>query len=211
MEFKDLEIFQLVAEKGTITQAAKELNYVQSNITSRIRKLEAEMNTPLFNRHRRGMSLTPEGKRLLSYTSKLLALKEEMEQAVQTNQEPSGKLEIGTIESVIHLPKILSSYVKQYKKVDLSLYTGVTESLVKDVLDHQLDGAFVTERDFPDEIVSHKVFEEELVLVSDSCLTNLEELHDKTILCFSEGWSKTSGYFSYTLCTFCNNDKLNNY
>lgn len=187
MEFKDLEIFQLVAEKGTITQAAKELNYVQSNITSRIRKLEAEMNTPLFNRHRRGMSLTPEGKRLLSYTSKLLALKEEMEQAVQTNQEPSGKLEIGTIESVIHLPKILSSYVKQYKKVDLSLYTGVTESLVKDVLDHQLDGAFVTERDFPDEIVSHKVFEEELVLVSDSCLTNLEELQDKTILCFSEG------------------------
>ncbi len=62
MEFKDLEIFQLVAEKGTITEAAKDLKYVQSNITSRIRKLEAEMNTPLFNRHRRGMSLTPEGK-----------------------------------------------------------------------------------------------------------------------------------------------------
>ena len=42
MEFKDLEIFQVVAETGTITEAAKELNYVQSNITSRIKKLEKE-------------------------------------------------------------------------------------------------------------------------------------------------------------------------
>lgn len=42
MELKDLEIFQLVAEKGTITEVAKELNYVQSNITSRIQKLENE-------------------------------------------------------------------------------------------------------------------------------------------------------------------------
>ena len=187
MEFKDLEIFQLVAEKGTITGAARELNYVQSNITSRIRKLEAEMKTPLFNRHRRGMSLTPEGKRLLTYTSKLLSLKEDMEQSVQTDQEPSGKLEIGTIESVIHLPKILSSYVKQYKKVDLSLFTGVTVSLVSDVLNHKLDGAFVTERNFPSDIISHNVFEEELVIVSDTNLSSLEALQDKTVLCFSEG------------------------
>ena len=187
MEFKDLEIFQLIAEKGSITGAARELNYVQSNITSRIRKLEDEMKTPLFNRHRRGMSLTPEGKRLLTYTSKLLSLKEDMEQSVQTDQEPSGKLEIGTIESVIHLPKILSSYVKQYKKVDLSLFTGVTESLVSDVLNHKLDGAFVTERNFPSDIISHNVFEEELVIVSDTNLSSLEALQDKTVLCFSEG------------------------
>ena len=53
VEFKDLEIFQMVAEKGTITEAAKEFSYVQSNITSRIQKLETELNTPLFNRHRR--------------------------------------------------------------------------------------------------------------------------------------------------------------
>jgi len=46
VEFKDLEIFQMVAEKGTITGAAKEFNYVKSNITSRIQKLETEL--PLY-------------------------------------------------------------------------------------------------------------------------------------------------------------------
>ncbi|MEH7387383.1 LysR family transcriptional regulator [Bacillus sp. JJ1521] len=187
MEFKDLEIFQLVAEKGTITEAAKDLKYVQSNITSRIRKLEVEMNTPLFNRHRRGMSLTPEGKKLLTYSQKILSLKEEMKQAVQTNQEPSGKLEIGTVETVIHLPKILSSYVKKYKDVDLSIFTGVTNTLVEDVLHHRLDGAFITETDPHPDLVSYEVFQEELILISDNRISTLEELTEEPILCFSKG------------------------
>lgn len=187
MEFKDLEIFQLVAEKGTITGAAKELNYVQSNITSRIHKLESELNTPLFNRHRRGMSLTPEGKKLLTYCDQILKLKTEMKQAVQPNQEPSGKLDIGTVETVIHLPRILSSYVKKYKDVDLSIYTGVTETLEEEVLHHKLDGAFITETDFHPDLISHNVFQEELVLISDSRITKLEDIVEEPVLCFSKG------------------------
>lgn len=187
MEFKDLEIFQMVAEKGTITEAAKAFNYVQSNITSRIQKLENELNTPLFNRHRRGMSLTPEGKKLLTYSKKILLLTDEMHKAVQSNIEPSGKLEIGTIETVIHLPKILSSFVKKYKNVDLSLFTGVTEELEADVLNHQLDGAFVTETHIHPELVSHEVFQEELVLISDKRFAGLDELIEEPFLCFSKG------------------------
>jgi len=187
MEFKDLEIFQAVAEHGTITRAAKELNYVQSNLTARIHKLETELKTPLFNRHRRGMSLTPEGKKLLTYSQQILSLTAEMKQAVQNQTQPSGKLEIGTVETVIHLPKILSSYIKNYQDVDLSVFTGVTETLQREVLHHQLDGAFVTESDFHPDLVSHQVFQEELVLISDSAANSLEELKEKPFLCFSKG------------------------
>ncbi|MGM0900722.1 MAG: LysR family transcriptional regulator [Bacillota bacterium] len=187
MEFKDLEIFQAVAEQGTITGAAKELNYVQSNLTARIHKLESELNTPLFNRHRRGMSLTPEGKKLLTYSQKILSLTDEMKQAVRNQTEPSGKLEIGTVETVIHLPTILSSYIKNYQNVDLSVYTGVTETLQREVLHHKLDGAFVTESDFHPDLVSHQVFQEELVLISDIEAITLEELKEKPFLCFSKG------------------------
>jgi LysR family transcriptional regulator, cell division regulator len=187
VEFKDLEIFQMVADKGTVSEAAKELNYVQSNITARIHKLEAEMNTPLFNRHRRGMSLTPEGKKLLTYSNQILLLKEEMKQAVQTNKEPSGKLEIGTVETVIHLPKILDSFLNRYENVDLSIYTGVTEKLEEDVLNHKLDGAFITASDFHNNLVSHDVFQEELVLISNTRISSTEELIDQPVLCFSKG------------------------
>lgn len=187
MEIKDLEIFQMVAEKGTISEAAKKLGYVQSNVTMRIQKLEDEMNTPLFNRHRRGMSLTPEGKKLLTYSKKILRLSDEMKKAVQSKEEPSGKLDIGTVETVIQLPQILSSFIKRYKNVDLSLFTGVTETLEEEVLHHKLDGAFVTESDFHPDLVSHEVFREELVLISDTRTVALEELKEKPFLCFSEG------------------------
>ena len=187
MEFKDLEIFQKVAEKGTITEAAKELNYVQSNVTSRIQKLESELNTPLFNRHRRGMTLTPEGKKLLTYSRKILRLTEEMKLAVQSKDEPSGKLELGTVETVIRLPKILSAYVKKYKHVDLTIITGVTEELKQKVLNHELDGAFVSESYYHPDLEYYEVFEEELVLISDPRKTSIEELIGEPFLCFRKG------------------------
>lgn len=187
MEFKDLEIFQKVAEVGTITGAARELKYVQSNITARIQKLENEMNTVLFNRHNRGMTLTPEGKKLLVYSEKILSLTNEMKKVIQSKDEPAGKLEIGTVETVIQLPHILSIYNKKYEEVDLSLVSGVTNQLQEKVLNHKLDGAFVTETELHPDIVAHEVFNEELVLISDTTTTTLEELKTKPFLCFSKG------------------------
>lgn len=187
MEFKDLEIFQMVAQKGTVTAAAKELRYVQSNITSRIKKLEVELNTPLFNRHNRGMILTPEGKMLLIYSEKILALTNEMKKVVQNKDEPSGKLEIGSVETVIKLPSILSSYNKKYKNVDLSLFTGVTEQLREEVLSHRLDGAFVTATEQHPDLIAHDVFREELVLISESSKTSIEQLESEPFLCFNKG------------------------
>lgn len=187
MEFKDLEIFQMVARKGTITEAAKALNYVQSNVTSRIRKLEAELHTPLFNRHNRGISLTPEGKKLIIYSDKILSLTNEMKKVLQSKSEPSGKLEIGSVETVIKLPNILSAYNNKYDLVELSLLSGVTEQLQNDVLNHRLDGAFVSDTGTHPDLTAHKVFQEELVLISAPDATSLDQLKDLPFLCFSKG------------------------
>lgn len=187
MNLKDLEIFQKVVETGTVTEAAKELNYVQSNITSRINVLEKEFNTILFHRHHRGMSLTPEGKKLLTYSKKILSLAEEMKEIIQYSGEPAGKLEIGAVETVIQLPKILSIFVEKYNHVDLSLITGVTEKLEEDVLNYRLDGAFVCEADFHSDLICHDVIEEELVLISNKNVSSIEELIKEPILCLNEG------------------------
>src|SRR5699024_12298197 len=93
------------------------------------------------------MTLTPEGKKLLVYAEKILSLTNEMKKVVQSKTEPAGKLEIGSVETAIKLPGMLSSYNKKYKNVDLSLVTGGTEQLQKDVLNDELDGALATEAD----------------------------------------------------------------
>lgn len=48
MESGDLRVFQMVAREGSITKAALQLGYVQSNVTARIQQLEAELGTTLF-------------------------------------------------------------------------------------------------------------------------------------------------------------------
>ncbi len=53
MELRDLQIFKCVATLGSVSSAAKELNYVQSNVTARIKHLENELNTQLFYRHKK--------------------------------------------------------------------------------------------------------------------------------------------------------------
>jgi len=187
MHIKDLIVFQTVAHEGTITRAAKKLNYVQSNITSRIQKLEQSLNTSLFHRHRRGMTLTPEGKKLLTYSEKILSLTNEMKKVLQSSKEPSGKLEIGSVETVIQLPHILNLYNSQYKHVELSLYTGVTKKIRQDVLNHKLDGAFVVETEPHPDLTSHHVVDEELVLISNKENITLKDLEKTPFLCFSKG------------------------
>lgn len=69
---------------------------------------------------------------------------EELKQVFLDSETPTGILNIGTVETVSDLPKILASYHKQYPNVDLSIKAGLTEDLIKDVIEHRLDGAFVT-------------------------------------------------------------------
>ena len=58
MDASDLKIFEAVARLGGIGRAAQELHTVQSNVTTRIRLLEQELGTPLFERHARGVTPT---------------------------------------------------------------------------------------------------------------------------------------------------------
>ena len=58
MDAADLRVFEAVARHGGMSRAAAELHTVQSNVTARIRQLEEELGTALFQRHSRGVTLT---------------------------------------------------------------------------------------------------------------------------------------------------------
>ena len=172
MDFSDIRIFMAVAEYESVSKAAEELGYVQSNVTARIRSLEQEIGHPLFHRHRRGMTLNAEGRKLRAYGEQMTKLMNEMKKAFEDENDPAGSLLIGSVETVVGLPDILSLYYRQNTKVDLSLVSGVTETLIEDVLAWKLDGAFVSGPIDAQQMDQVPVFEEELVLV---CSTNREE------------------------------------
>lgn len=188
MEIKDLRIFQSVAKHGSVSKAAKELNYVQSHVTARVRLLEATLRTQFFYRTSRGMILNSDGKKLLSYAQRILSTVDEMVKAVQDSDHPAGSLSLGTVETVIKLPIVLSDFHKKYPKVDLSLVTGVTEQLINEVLNYRLEGAFVTAFDHHPLLIQHKVFHEELVIISNKKFV-YENLKNEALLVFHSGCS----------------------
>lgn len=187
MELRDLQIFQSVANQGSVSNAAKELKYVQSNVTARIKLLENELKTPLFYRHRKGMTLNPEGRKMLSYVNKILQEVQELKQVFLDSDMPAGALKIGTVETVSTLPIILSSYYKTYPNVDLSLQAGLTEELIKAVTDHQLDGAFISGPIKHPLLEQYDVCTEKLVLVTQHKTFHIEEIITTPLLVSNQG------------------------
>ncbi|WP_340014168.1 LysR family transcriptional regulator [Paenibacillus sp. FSL K6-1318] len=190
MESGDLRIFQCVAQEGNLTKAASKLGYVQSNVTARIRHLEAEVGTTLFIRHNRGMTLSPAGEMLLTYADKIIGLLNDASKALRATSTPSGPLRIGSTQTAaaVRLPELFAKYYKQYPEVSLSLATGNSQMLIDQVIGYELEGAFIgCACDHPD-IDSIDVFDEELYVVS-SGMGPEEELTRKPILVYSMGCS----------------------
>src|ERR671928_175025 len=103
MDAADLRIFEAVARLGGMNRAAAELNTVQSNVTTRIRLLEEDLGTPLFERHSRGVTPTPAGRRLLPYAARLRHVLDDARRAVRDDGEPKGPLTIGALEATAAL------------------------------------------------------------------------------------------------------------
>lgn len=191
VESGDLAIFQAVAHEGSITKAAQALNYVQSNVTTRVQQLEAQLGTALFHRSNRGMRLTPAGEKLLGYADRILSLLAEAEAAVRYADHPSGPLRIGSIETVAvtHLTPLLKSYRVRYPDVQLSLTTGETHRLTQLVLNGELDGAFVYGPIEHQRIGHIPAFQDELVLIAAPGPEGLDECLAKPMLFFDVGCS----------------------
>ena len=182
MDFSALSTFSAVARCGGITRAASELRTVQSNVTNRIRALEAEVGVPLFERHSRGMTLTGAGRRLLPYVERLTALSREAMAATRDDGVPKGPLAIGSMETTaaVRLPPLLARFHRACPAVQLTLRTGPTAALVGSVLDGSLDGAFVAGPIDHPELAIVSAFKEELVLVTARRWTSLAALRKGT-------------------------------
>jgi DNA-binding transcriptional LysR family regulator len=178
MDADDLRIVDAVARIGSMNRAAAELNMVQSNVTARIRLLEEELGVQLFVRHSRGVVPSEAGLRLLSYGEQILALFQQAITAVKEDGTPKGNLSIGMLETAagLRLPTLVAQYAREYPKVDLAIMTGTTTSLIKQVAEHELDGAFVAGPIRHPELNEEPIFVEDLVIVSSSSILNFTDL-----------------------------------
>lgn len=194
MDYADLRVLEVVARHGSMNRAAIELHTVQSNVTARIRALEDELGSQLFERSSRGVLLTAAGQRLLPYAARIGALLREAVVVTRDDGTPRGRLSVGALETTaaLRMPLVLAAYAKACPEVDLTLTTGTSASLIADVLEYRLDGAFVAGPVRHPDLAEEAVFHEELQLVTAPSLGHIDDLdaqRDLRIIVFRRGCS----------------------
>src|SRR5690242_9714785 len=93
MELRHLRYFVAIAEEGSFTRAAERLWVAQPGLSTQIRRLETELGVRLFERHTRGVDLTPAGKLFLERARTVLAA---AEAAAATGRD----IECGTVGAI---------------------------------------------------------------------------------------------------------------
>jgi DNA-binding transcriptional LysR family regulator len=190
MDVKDLKVFEAVARCQGINRAAGELNTVQSNVTGRVRLLEAELGVALFERRPSGMKLTAAGERLLPYALEVRAAINNAKRALTDVGAPSGQLMIGMRRSTsaVHLTGLLESYLAAYPAMDVRIRTEPSPLLTELVLQHRLDGAFVCNPIEHRDLVGETIFNEELVVLAPDHIPSLEAIgRDTRLVVLGEG------------------------
>ncbi|MFZ6647306.1 LysR substrate-binding domain-containing protein [Undibacterium sp. TJN25] len=191
MDLSELKIFQAVAATGSVSRAAEQLHRVQSNVTTRLQQLEEKIGVQLFVREKRRMTLTAQGRQLMEYADRLLALAEEA-QAVVSGKTLLGTLRIGAMESTaaVRLPAMLAQFHLEFPGIEIELTTGTTRSLLDQVNACKIDCAFVAGPIDGDDYRTMKAFDEELLLVTPASLSrvgDLSLLREQTLIAFEAG------------------------
>lgn len=148
MEIRQLRAFMAIAEAGTFTAGAQRVHITQAAISMQIRQMELELGAPLFVRAPRRVLLTEAGEALLERARRILR---EHDAAVAEIAELAGaergRLRIGSASAMVSadpLPQILKELHEHHPQAEVSIVSGTSEALVRQILAGDLDMAFVS-------------------------------------------------------------------
>ncbi len=141
MELRELSTFLQVANHQSFSNAARTLGYTQAAVTIQIKQLESELDTKLFDRIGKRISLTPQGKIFYQHVVTLLNGLEDAKDAVTSSNSLTGTLCIGSIESICasFLPELLSEYHRQHPHVEIRVITDSPEVLLDKMCKNTVD------------------------------------------------------------------------
>jgi len=142
MDTKSLRFFLAIAEHRNFTKAAEQLYITQSALSHNIAELEAEMNTKLFHRTTRSVSLTPSGEILYKSAKDLISRLDSIAIEIQkVDSGMTGELVIGHLLSPFKdfLPAITKHFQEEYPDIKIRFVrknmAPLTETLIRGEVD----------------------------------------------------------------------------
>jgi transcriptional regulatory protein len=147
VKLESYRVFKEVAEVGNITAAAQALYISQSAVSQSIKQLENDLQTRLFSRNSRGVTLTAEGRMLYEYVRSAMGLLETGEAKLsQTRELQMGQLIIGasdTVTSQFLLP-YLDSFHREHPAIHIQIISGRSHKVLGLLRSGKVDIAFAS-------------------------------------------------------------------
>ena len=168
MDIHVLELFCRIVETGSFSKAAKAAYLTQPTVSGHIKKLEGEVGVRLLDRLGHRATPTKAGDLLYRYAKRILALRQEAQQALdELKGGLKGELMLGasSIPGGYLLPPLIGRFRAQYP--DISVVLKVSDS--KEIIEAVIDGAYevgAVGAQFDDGRLEYQKFaEDEMVLV----------------------------------------------
>lgn len=184
----DIKSFVTVAELKSITAAANKLNYLQSNMTAKIKKIENHYKRQLFIRKPKGVELTESGMNLYQQYKKMIFTWEETENKIYQQEK---YLRFGTNTSLggMRFYPSFSQLYETYPELSITMKTGATGYIEDEILRGNLDIAYVLGHPKQKNIQYIQKADDQLVIIGKNVINHdsLEDcLNHQNILLASE-------------------------
>ena len=195
MDIQALHAFIAVAEHQSFSLAAEQLHLTQPAISKRIKGLEEQLNSPLFDRHNRSLSLTDTGHSLLPKAKEIVQLVSDTQLSMRNmNDQVEGSLKLGTSHHIgLHrLPPYLKSFVSQFPLAELNLSFMGSESAYQAIAQRQVELALTTldtsnTDNLPEGMVNEVLWQDKMVFTcaKDHPLNQLTKVKLKDLSTYS--------------------------
>ncbi len=167
MDLRALEVFCKIVELGSFSRAAEAVLLTQPTVSGHIKALETELGLRLFDRAGRRVMPTRAGELLHGYARRILAMREEAQQAINEHKGGlKGHLAIGgsSIPGAYILPSLVAAFKRGHPDVTISLHVSGSRDIVRGVIEGTCEVGMVGAR-FEESRVHYQPWEEdELVL-----------------------------------------------
>ncbi|MBI2688415.1 MAG: LysR family transcriptional regulator [Acidobacteria bacterium] len=167
MDLHQLRYFLTVARTGSFVRAAEEENVAQPSLSQQIKKLEAALGVPLFDRLGRGVRLTRYGQALAVRAQEILRSVGDAEKELSNLRHPDcGRLTLGIIPTVLPyaMAKPMAAFRDAAPHVELDIREATTEKLLEGLRNGEIDLAILALPVRQPEIVCAELFREPLLV-----------------------------------------------
>ena len=132
MNMKQFRYVLVLADTGSFSRAAEELNISQPSLSQYVKKIESQLGVELFNRANGNVRLTDAGKVYIDAGKKILDLENQMQNKfIDLAEYKIGSIVVGTtpFRSVTMMPKVLAKFKELYPGIHIIIDERETSEL----------------------------------------------------------------------------------